>query len=230
MPESFGEILRERRKAHDFTQKQLADRLSEACGYTVGESTICRWEKGRNKAPVPIEAVEQLEEILSVPEGVLQGAAGYAIPEASSLSKARAEHFDRLVEIVAELLVDGVGTVTREEPDVLPGQQLPENWAMAESWIKLHGRWRPLLYRREVSEFLNQKWEFMQYHYKKSELSGLMCHVAAEFTGATPRAGPFKYLGLFEALSSKSPYELIEKLIDLTNTKAFKGTCPDCPH
>jgi transcriptional regulator with XRE-family HTH domain len=227
MSEGFGEILRKYRKASGLSQKKLAERLTDA-GYEVAnKSTICKWETSKNQPPP--SAIELLEEILSVPPGVLQGAAGHAIPEASSVSKAKAEHVDHLVEIIAELLADGVDTVTKVEPSVLPGQVLPEDWAKAESWVKLHGRWQPLRSRRQLHDLLNQKWEFMKHHYKKSDLNGLMYHVAAEFPDFEPDDTGFKYLGAFVTLSLKDPYELIRKLIDLTNTKAFKKTCPDCP-
>lgn len=228
MSEGFGDILKKYRKAQkDLTLQKLAERLTEA-GYEVAhKSTISKWETGKTKPPEL--AVDLLEEILSVPPGVLQGAAGYKIPEAGSVSKARAEHFDRLVEFVAELLADGVSTATDEEPELLPGKHVPEHWSMAKYWIKTNDKWQPLLERRELTTILLQRLESMKRHYKMSELNGLMCHVAAEYPGCVLEDRQFKYLGAFQTISFNNPYELIRKLVDLTNTKAFKGTCPDCP-
>lgn len=235
----FAALLKQYRKERRLTQAKLAEKF-EAYNSEIGDvydkSAISRWENGKTK-PHTRHVVDILERVLFVvPKGFLLqaydeavGVAGQPRDHDPTASNAKAEHFDRLVEIVAELLADGVGTVTKVEPDLLPGQQVPENWARGEAWIKIHGRWQPLIYRRELSVILGQKWESMQRHYKKSELNGLMCHVFSEFTDYLLNEAEFKYVTGFMDLSLDHPYELVKKLIELTNTKAFKGTCPDCP-
>ena len=75
MADEFGSLLRKCRTSVELTQRQLAEGLRRARYEHYGESDISKWEHGR----IPSEdVVEELEEILSTPKGLLLRAAGYA--------------------------------------------------------------------------------------------------------------------------------------------------------
>jgi len=74
MADEFGSLLRKRRTRAELTQRQLAEGLRRARYEHYGESDISKWEHGR----IPLEdVVEELEEILCTPKGLLLRAAGY---------------------------------------------------------------------------------------------------------------------------------------------------------
>lgn len=74
MTEEFGVLLRKYRDARKLSGKQLIKELRNAEYERYGVSDISKWEHGR----IPPEAiVEELEEILSTPKGLLLRAAGY---------------------------------------------------------------------------------------------------------------------------------------------------------
>lgn len=72
----FGRLLKEHRKKLGLTQKELINKLCDS-GYTysLSGSIISKWEGG--KAKPPEDVVETLEDILSIPKGLLLRAAGY---------------------------------------------------------------------------------------------------------------------------------------------------------
>lgn len=74
MTEEFGVLLRKYRDARKLSGKQLIKEFRNARYEHYGVSDISKWEHGR----IPPEAVvEELEEILSTPKGLLLKAAGY---------------------------------------------------------------------------------------------------------------------------------------------------------
>ena len=76
MAEKFGPLLRKFRKLSDLTQEGLVKELRIALEQeSYSKSDISKWERG-SKIP-PEDLVNTLEEILSIPKGLLLKVAGY---------------------------------------------------------------------------------------------------------------------------------------------------------
>lgn len=74
MNEDFGALLKKCRDRAKLTGKRLSEKLRGAGYERYGAPDVSKWEHGR----IPPEAVvEELEEILSTPKGMLLKAAGY---------------------------------------------------------------------------------------------------------------------------------------------------------
>lgn len=76
MWDDFGRLLKEYREKNRLTQNQLVERLRRG-GYEdkYSDADISKWEHGRTRPPEDV--VEELEEILFTPNGLLLKAAGY---------------------------------------------------------------------------------------------------------------------------------------------------------
>jgi len=74
MTEEFGALLRKCRDSAKLSGKQLIKKLRNAGYERYGRSDISKWEHGRLP---PEDVVEELEEILSTPKGLLLRVAGY---------------------------------------------------------------------------------------------------------------------------------------------------------
>lgn len=76
MANELGGLLKKYRKKADLSQSQLVERFREArYEERYGKADISKWEHGRIP---PEDVVEELEEILSTPKGLLLKAAGHA--------------------------------------------------------------------------------------------------------------------------------------------------------
>jgi transcriptional regulator with XRE-family HTH domain len=77
MRDQFGRLLKEYRKGAELSQKQLLERIRQARHEErYSEADISKWEHGRTKPPEDV--IEDLEDILFVPKGLLLRAAGYS--------------------------------------------------------------------------------------------------------------------------------------------------------
>lgn len=68
---AFSDTLRMLRKQNGFTQKDLAEKVSEKLGYPVHRPTITKWESGTHEPPA--WTLKQLAEIFDVTVDYLLG-------------------------------------------------------------------------------------------------------------------------------------------------------------
>lgn len=105
---AFGSALRERRRAADLTQRQLAKLLTDAIQREVASASISAWEKGLY-LPEDRATVEALETALGVEDRMLLRLAGYILDAPSKTTDLAEEVADlrsqvqRLERLLAEL-------------------------------------------------------------------------------------------------------------------------------
>lgn len=77
MADEFGRMLKKYRGTAKLSQKQLVERLRKArCEERYSKADISKWEHGKTKPPEDV--IEDLEDILLVPKGLLLKATGHS--------------------------------------------------------------------------------------------------------------------------------------------------------
>ncbi len=148
MGTEFGQILRHHRKDAQKTQTDLVNVLRSRGYEKYSVSDVSKWDNG-HRIP-PEDVVDELEDALQVPEGLMLRAAGYLSAAdyrrmttgKAEMERQQAEHIASVQELAKSFITSLKRVPIMEKPNMVDGEYVGLLWVIYE--LPHHARW-PML-------------------------------------------------------------------------------------